>query len=81
MKKSSAYQAKLIKTLRDVREAEEYLKCGGGPQGDMAQLADKTKLDRESLYKMLPPHGNPEFRSLDILLHALGFRLAVTVNR
>lgn len=57
--------------LRNVAEA----------QGGIAQLAEKAKLNRESLYRMLSDRGNPEFRSLDALLHALGFRLAVTVNR
>ena len=57
--------------LRNVAEA----------QGGIAQLADKAKLNRESLYRMLSDRGNPELRSLDALLHALGFRLAVTANR
>ncbi len=47
----------------------------------MAQLAEKTKLNRETLYRMLCERGNPELRSLDALLHALGFRLAVTAAR
>jgi probable addiction module antidote protein len=47
----------------------------------MAQLADKMKLNRKSLYRMLSGRGNPELKSLDALLHALGFRLAVTANR
>lgn len=50
-------------------------------QGGTAPLAEKTKLNRESLYRILPERGNPEIRSLDALLHALGFRLAVAVNR
>lgn len=50
-------------------------------QGGMARLAEKTKLNRESLYKMLSECGNPELKNLDALLHALGFRLAVTANR
>jgi probable addiction module antidote protein len=50
-------------------------------QGGVAQLAEKAKLNRESLYKILSESGNPELRSLDALLHALGFRLAVTANR
>jgi len=29
---------------------------------------------------MLSDRGNPEFRSLDALLHALGFRLAIAVE-
>lgn len=57
--------------LRNVAEA----------QGGVAQLAEKAKLNRESLYRMLSDRGNPEFRSLDALLHALGFRLAVTATR
>ncbi len=57
--------------LRNVAEA----------QGGVTQLAEKTKLNREHLYKMLAERGNPELKSLDALLHALGFRLAVTVNK
>ena len=50
-------------------------------QGGVAQLADKTNLNRDSPYKMRSERGNPELKSLDALLHALGFRLAVTANR
>jgi probable addiction module antidote protein len=97
MKKSKAYQADLIENLRDVGEAEEYLNAAleeddpelfllalrnvAEAQGGVAQLAEKAKLNRESLYKILSERGNPELRSLDALLHALGFRLAVTANR
>ena len=97
MKKSKAYRPDLIESLRNAGEAEEYLNAAleeedpelfllalrnvAEAQGGVAQLAEKTKLNRESLYKMLSERGNPEFRSLDALLHALGFRLAVTVNR
>jgi probable addiction module antidote protein len=97
MKKSKAYQPDLIENLRDAREAEEYLNAAleehdpelfllalrnvAEAQGGVAQLAEKAKLNRESLYKMLSERGNPEFRSLEALLHALGFRLAVAVNR
>jgi probable addiction module antidote protein len=97
MKKSRAYQPDLIESLRDSREAEEYLNAAleeddpelfllalrnvAEAQGGVAQLAEKAKLNRESLYRMLSDRGNPEFRSLDALLHALGFRLSVTANR
>ena len=97
MKKSKAYQADLIESLRNRREAEDYLNAAleeddpelfllalrnvAEAQGGVAQLADKTKLNRESLYKMLSERGNPELRSLDALLHALGFRLAVASSR
>ena len=97
MKKSKAYQPDLIESLRNPGEAEEYLNAAleeedpelflvalrnvAEAQGGVAQLAKKTKLNRESLYKMLSERGNPELKSLDALLHALGFRLAVTVNK
>jgi probable addiction module antidote protein len=97
MKKSKAYQPDLIESLRDAGEAEEYLNAAleeddpelfllalrnvAEAQGGVAQLAKKSKLNRESLYKILSARGNPEFRSLDALLHALGFRLTVTANR
>lgn len=97
MSKSKSYHEDLIESLQNPREAEAYLNAAleeGDPelfllalrnvaeaQGGVAQLAEKTKLNRESLYKMLSERGNPELRSLDALLHALGFRLAVTAAR
>lgn len=97
MKKSKAYQPDLIESLRDSQESQEYLNAAleendlelfllalrnvAEAQGGVAQLAEKAKLNRESLYRMLSERGNPELRSLEALLHALGFRLAVTANR
>lgn len=97
MTKSRSYQAELIGSLQDPREAAEYLNAAlekddpelfllalrnvAEAQGGMAQLAEKAKLNRESLYKMLSERGNPELRSLEVLLHALGLRLAVTVAK
>ena len=79
MKKSKAYQADLIESLRDPGEAEEYLNAAleeddpelfllalrnvAEARGGVAQLADKTKLNRESLYKMLSRRGNPELKA------------------
>jgi probable addiction module antidote protein len=97
MKRAKAYQPELIESLRNHREAEDYLNAAleeddpelfllalrnvAEAQGGVAQLADKAKLNRESLYKMLSQRGNPEPRRLDALLHALGFRLAVANSR
>jgi len=93
---SKPYQPELVKALSDPREAAEYLNAAledGDPeafllairnvaeaQGGIAQIAEKAKLNRESLYRMLSERGNPELRSLDALLHALGFRLAIAVE-
>lgn len=54
--------------LRDVAEAR---------LGGIKQLADVTKLNRESLYRMLSEKGNPELNSLNVILSTLGFRLAI----
>lgn len=94
MAKSKSYRDELLESLRDPQEAMEYLNAAleeddhevfllalrnvAEAHGGMAQLAERAKLNRESLYRMLSADGNPELRSLDALLHALGFRLAVT---
>ena len=57
--------------LRNVAEAR---------LGGMSKLAEATGLNRESLYRMLSGKGNPELRSLDRLLHALGLKLAVEAD-
>jgi len=54
--------------LRDVAEAR---------LGGIKQLADGTKLNRESLYRMLSEKGNPELKSLSAILSTLGYRLAI----
>jgi probable addiction module antidote protein len=48
--------------------------------GGMSQLAEATGLNRESLYRMLSGKGNPELKSLDRLLHALGLKISVQVD-
>ena len=93
---SKAYQPELIKSLRNPREAAKYLNAAledgdqeafllairnvTEAQGGIGQLSEKAKLNRESLYRMLSERGNPELRSLDALLHAFGFRLAIAVE-
>ena len=54
--------------LRDVAEAR-----GGG----MTRLSEKTKLNRENLYRILSEQGNPELASLETLLDALDLSLAI----
>ena len=57
----------LLKALRNVAEA----------RGGVAKLAARTKLARESLYRMLSPRGNPELNSLSRIIRHLGMRLAI----
>jgi probable addiction module antidote protein len=96
MPKSKNYQTELLKALRDPGEAVEYLNAAleDGNQdvfmlalrnvakahGGVGKLAEKSKLNRESLYRMLSERGNPELRSLESLLHCLGLRLAIQIE-
>ena len=41
----------------------------------MSEIARKTGLGRESLFKALSPNGNPEFATVLRVLDALGMRL------
>lgn len=96
MKKSESYQKTLMESLKDPFEAAEYLNAAleegdqglfllalknvAEARGGMGKLSGKAKLNRESLYRMLSKHGNPELTSLESLLEALGLRLAVEVD-
>jgi len=53
--------------LRDVVEAH----------GGMAQLANATGLNRETLYRTLSENGNPRLSSLGLIIEALGLRLSI----
>jgi probable addiction module antidote protein len=46
-------------------------------QGGISTLAEKSNLSRESLYRTLSSHGNPRLSTLNTVLHALGFGLAI----
>jgi probable addiction module antidote protein len=96
MSKSRRYEDVLDEDLRDPTEAVGYLNAcleDGDPdvfllalrdvaraQGGVAKLAEATALNREHLYRMLSESGNPELRSLEVLLDALGFRLSVSLK-
>jgi len=47
----------------------------------MSDLAKKTQLNRKNLYTVLSENGNPEWKSLNTLLEALGFGLQVKAKR
>ncbi len=93
MKKCTAsYHDGLMKDLSDPAEAAAYLDAALA-DGDqevfllalrdlaeargMAALAKKTKLNRESLYRMLSDKGNPQLSSLTAILSSAGLRLSV----
>ena len=45
--------------------------------GGMTNLARRTHLNREHLYRALSSKGNPRFSTVDAILHALGFGLVL----
>lgn len=53
--------------LRDIAEA----------QGGLSQLAERTHLNRQNLYKAFSGRTNPKLATVGTILHGLGFQLAV----
>lgn len=47
-------------------------------QGGITELAQKTNLNRQHLYRSLSKNGNPTIRTLDSILHSLGLKLTIT---
>jgi probable addiction module antidote protein len=92
---SVAYEEILLEDLKDPAEAAAYLQAAledkdpavfllalrqvAQAQG-MANVARKAHVGRESLYKTLSENGNPELRTINRLLHAMGLRLSVTAG-
>lgn len=57
-----------LKAIRTVTDA----------QGGISELAQKTNLNRQHLYRSLSKNGNPTIRTLDSILHSLGLKLTIT---
>jgi probable addiction module antidote protein len=92
MPRGVSYDDYLIESLKDSGRAEAYLKAALEDDDSrvflqalrnvaqargVSKVAAKSKLNRESLYKMLSKRGNPSLQSLAALLSSLGFRLTV----
>ena len=86
------YKESLIEQLKDSKEAAAYLDAAleeddevfllalrdvAEAAGGVATVAKQTKLNRESLYRMLSKNGNPELKSLRLILEKIGLRLSV----
>ena len=92
-----SYKADLLKRLRDPEYAAEYLaqvlgekdeaafllalkdvvEAGGG----MGKLAGRVGLKRPSLYKILSKNGNPTLNTLQEILHPLGLRVSIELDK
>jgi len=58
----------ILMALRNIAEAQE---------GGISELASKSELGRESMYKMLSTTGNPKLSSFTKVIHGLGLKLRV----
>ena len=92
-KKITTYQEDLIEALKDPREAAAYLNAAieegdrelfllalrnvAEARGGMTALSQKSKLNRESLYRMLSKNGNPEIKNILTLLRAMGLKMSI----
>jgi probable addiction module antidote protein len=88
-----AYRDELLKSLKNPEEAALYLNAcleDGDPRvflmalrdvadahGGIRTLSHDTRLNRESLYRMLSRAGNPSLDSLAAVLNALGLRFVI----
>jgi probable addiction module antidote protein len=90
MIKSVPYQSILKRMLDDPEQAAEYLTAcyDEGPEvflmglrdvveanGGVGQMAKASKLNRESLYRLVSRKGNPRLASLNAILSALGLKV------
>ncbi len=96
-KRSVNYREDLMRALKNPEEVAAYinaaleeddprflltaLKNVADANGGIGKLAVKTKLARESLYRMLSKKGNPELSSLELILHTFGLKLSVQPER
>jgi probable addiction module antidote protein len=90
------YEESLKESLRDPKEAAEYLNAcleAGSPETfllalrqvasaqGMTQVARTAELGRESLYRALSGKGNPRLATLLRVLDTAGLRLAVQTKK
>jgi probable addiction module antidote protein len=93
---TESYEDHLIESLKDPVYAKEYLNAALDDEDhrvflmalrDVAtafgitKIANDTSLNRENIYKMLSPTGNPRISSLMPILRAVGIRLKAVESK
>jgi probable addiction module antidote protein len=93
--KTASYKKILHKKLDDPEQAAEYLTACYEEgqevflvglrdvveaQGGVARAAELSKLNRESLYRLISRDGNPRLSSLDAVLSALGLKVTFSAR-
>jgi len=80
LKKDPEYSAEYLNAVLEDGTQEELmlaLRRIAAAYG-MKDVADTAKLNVKTLYRTLSPAGNPELKSFQAILGAMGLRLAVT---
>ncbi|TLM80017.1 addiction module antidote protein [Microbulbifer harenosus] len=62
----------ILMALRNIAEAQE---------DGITGLAKRSHLGRESMYKMLSASGNPKLSSFTKVIHGLGLKLKVEIDK
>ena len=86
----------LLEKLKDAEFAAEYLNAASEDddpktsltalrkvveaRGGMAEVAQKTDLSRETLYRTLSSRGNPTIKTLTAVLKATGLKFGVSAH-
>jgi probable addiction module antidote protein len=91
---ATPYRDSLLDALTDPREAEAYLNAAledsqasflkavknVAQAAQMTQVARKSGIQRETLYRALSENGNPTFATLCSVLDVLGLKLSVSAH-
>ena len=93
MRSTESYHKDLLKHLADPKYAMGYLNACledeyegifllalhdvAQAHGGLAQLARKTKLNREHLFRMLSRKGNPQLHNLRLIAGAMGYKFTL----
>lgn len=70
----------IIKDYYEDNDKELFLACLKDfvmLRGGMTEISRKTKINRQHLYKIFSPSGNPTLENLRAILLALGFKIKV----
>jgi probable addiction module antidote protein len=96
MKTENKHDDWLFEQLKDAEFAADFLNAASedddpatylsalrklvDARGGMANIAEQTKLSRETLYRTLSRKGNPTIKTLSSILKATGLKIAVSVH-
>lgn len=81
-KLAEAYLNSLIESYFEDNDKALFLKCLQDfvrLRGGMSKISKDSKINRQHLYKILSPNGNPTLDNLRALLIALGFKLKIEI--